>query len=315
MKTKFIAPRVWSLALLFFVPLMFLACNRQNEVKSPDQVLIEKLSKRFEEKDYVSSRSLNNPYDQFGIDVAEFRKEISSDPAFRKLIKSQDSKKPKFVHAGLFQFAAANNEKTWGFQNPEDLQLAKSKIQGFQERKGKKFDPEKIDVINGKLISYSRDASGVNEMIEDAFAEKRISEIQSEILKMTFSQITRAADVDEAYAITSTIEHEVINSEINGADKPLILSISSIMAHDFENQLSHLPNLRRSPIFKKTAQAIVIFVAFAAVGAFLGGVWGLITCCAFDDPATNYNNCTWNCVGDSVHDGALVGATLGLAAI
>jgi hypothetical protein len=303
METKFTPTPCFGKFAVFFLCLVFQNCNIQNEAKGPDQILIEKLTNRFKNKDYVTSRSLSNPYDQIGIDIAEFRKEISSDPDFHKFIRLQNFKKPKFLQASLFQFASTSNEETWGIESTEVLQLAMSKIQETKEGQGKSFDREKIDQINDRLVSYSKDASGVNEMLNDGFSEKGLNEVQSKILKMTLSQISKA-DIHETNLINTTVEHEVINSGISETDKAFILSINSIIAHDFEIQFGHLHNgAEQSQIFKKTAQVIIFVASAAAVGAIAGGLVGVIGCCG----SSNTNSCTWNCVADNIYDGAMVG--------
>ncbi|MFM7858238.1 MAG: hypothetical protein ACKO96_41550, partial [Flammeovirgaceae bacterium] len=157
MKTKFTPPPVRSLAMLCFAVLIFTICNGPSQEKSPDQVLIERLTSRLKNKDYVSIRSLNNPYDQIGFKIAEFRQEISNNPNFPKLIRAKNSNKPKIAQAGFFSFVSANDE-TWGIENNENLQMVKSLIQESKERKGEHFNPAKIDQINDRLLNYSKDA-------------------------------------------------------------------------------------------------------------------------------------------------------------
>jgi hypothetical protein len=310
MKTKFIPKKTRCAILLLLFSLVVPACNRQSEIKSPDETLIEKLSDRLEKKDYVSSRSTNNPYDQTGRDAVEFRKFISTDAAFRKQIRLQNSTKLGVVHAGLFQLTSVNSEKNWGIEDPNVLKLIKSKSQEFDERNGKEFDGSRIDKINDELLLYSKDTDGVNKILENGFSKKAISKVQYEILKMTVSQISKA-DVREANSINATVEHEVINSSINDADKAMLLSINSLLANDFEDQLSHLPDFdQKSTVFRKTAQALIVVGIAIAVGAAVGAINGTIVCCGLQN-----NNCKFACVSGYIDDGARLGIGFGLGLI
>lgn len=294
-------------ALILLVALLFSNCNSSNEVKSPEQKLIDRLNQRFDNHNYESIRSLNNPYNLIGIKVEEFRKEFGSK---QKNVRTQTLNRSKLMVSGIFQFSSQNTE-TWGIESETDLQLAKDKINAFQVKSGYEYRDDKIDAINNKLRGYSRDKSGVNSLIEDALAKKEMSEIQSQILKSTISEISKASDVREANSINNTIEFEVINSGISERDKTLILSVNSILANNFKEQLSHLPNNdSQHTIFKKTIQVVLLVVAAAAVGAVAGGVVGWISCCL-----GSYNSCNGDCVVGYIVSGALVGATLGLVAI
>jgi hypothetical protein len=292
--------------LLSFI---FQGCNVQNEVKSPENILIEKIRERLENKDYVLARTLINPYDQIGKDVAEFNREISNDVNLRTRINQQVSNKKLSTYAGFF-LPSSSSGKTWGTTDPEVLNIAKDKIQDFHEKKAKPFDSERIDQINDRLSKYSKDQTGVNEMLEGGFEQDAISLVQYEILKIAVNRISKA-ELVEANAINSTVEHEIILSGIGEDDKALLLSVTSIMTHDFEKQLSNLPNQPGpSQIFRKTAQVIIAVVIAAAVGAVLGGIAGSVICCLVQT-----NNCRFSCVADYIHDGAELGLTFGLIAL
>lgn len=277
--------------------------------------MINTLNERFNSRNFESTRSLENPYNQISKDLVKFREELLQDSEFSKLIKSQNYRKPNLAQAGLFTFTSNSEKSTWGIQDPDILQLAKSKIRESNERNGKSFDAAKIDQINDKLVSYSKDAVGVANILDDGLHEKGLSEIQHDVLKLIVSQISKA-DLHEAQLINTTVEHEVINSTINQNDKALILTINSILAQDVQEKLGKLSNSSNQGnegvfFYRKTAAVIIVFIAATAVGAVVGGIIGLIGCCGdFNNPSA----CTFNCVAENIGDGARLGMQVGLLA-
>jgi len=257
-------------------------------------------------------RSLNNPYDQIGLDIAEFREEISTNQNFQKVIHSKKSNNNvEIARAGFFSFTSAKNE-TWGIENKENLEMAKSLIQESKERKGEPFNPAKIDQINDRLLNYSKDAEGANQMLEDGFKEKGLSKVQYQVLKLAHSQFSKA-ELREASLINNTVEYEVINSGISETDKALLLSVTSVTAHDFTRQLSKLPQFSNSnPLYKNAAAVIIVVKIALGVGAVVGGIIGVIGCCG---DFNNQSNCNFNCVAENIADGARYGVIAALAFI
>lgn len=150
-------------------------------------------------------------------------------------------------------------------------------------------------------------------MVEDAYDEKKLTKVQMQLLKITATSIAKASDVREASSINATIESEVFGSGIAQNDKNLVLSVNSILAYNFQDQISRLPPLsgkESNTIYKKVVAVVIIVVAAAAVGAVAGGIVGLISCCVFQ--AGYQAGCDWNCIGPWVREGAILGGTLGL---
>ncbi|MFM7428398.1 MAG: hypothetical protein ACKO1F_00695, partial [Flammeovirgaceae bacterium] len=93
-------------------------------------------------------------------------------------------------------------------------------------------------------------------------------------------------------------------------DKALLLSVTSVMAHDFTAQLSKLPQFNSlSPLYKNAAAVIIVVGIALGVGAVVGGIIGVIGCCG---DFNNQSNCNFNCVAENIADGARYGVIAAL---
>ncbi len=273
---------------------------------------MSRINERLKNKDYVTRR-VANPFDDLGKEVEIFRKGFNAATQARK-VKGKSFPQSRTAYASFFTFAS-NTKDSWGFDDAAEFDFAKEYIDTYFEGNGQSYDPARLIPINDNLTKYSRNIDGIKEMVEDAYDEKKLTNIQAQLLKITATSIAKASDAREASSINATIESEVFGSGIAQNDKNLVLSVNSILAYNFQDQISRLPPLsgkESNTICKKVVAVVIIVVAAAAaaVGAVAGGIVGLISCCVFQ--AGYQASCDWNCIGPYVREGAILGGTLGL---
>lgn len=285
----------FTVASLFCLLFLISNCANQNEVKSPEQKLIDKINYRLENKDFVKSHLLTNRYRQISNDISSFRTFITSHPQLRA------------VHTSFIPIA---NSTVLGMQNPNDIQLIKSSLQEYYSQTGEAFSESDFYATNERLNRYTSDDVGVNNLFEDALKEKSLSPTQSVILKTLLSNIASAKSVNEANAVNKTIEYEVISSGITESDKALILTTNSVFNENLQRQIAKTSESEGNFYsFQKTAVVAVIFlvvVVRVAVAAVVGAITGSLFCCLIQD------DCSWNCIAPRVRNSVLT--TIGRAA-
>ncbi len=280
-------------AIMFFcVLLLHSNCSNHMEVKSPGQQLVEKIKSRLTNKDFVKSSAHQNPYNQISSDIEKFRKFVTFRPDY-KAVNSH--------------FLNISTPTKLGMQNPHDVELVKSSLLEYYTQTGETFNETDFYTTNDRLNRYTNDDTGVNSLLEDALAEKSISQTQNDVLRMLLSKIASAKSLTEADNINKTIEYEVIQSGINENDRALILTTNSIFNENLQNQIARDRNGVSS--FRKTAAVAVIIlvtVIKVAVAAVVGAITGSVICCLIQD------DCSWNCIGPRVRNSVLT--TVGRAA-
>lgn len=291
------------------IGLLLIACNGSHEGTVPEQTLLDKLSVRFENNNYISSHNLLNPYDGIGKRVENFNKEILKEKRTSKTYATIGDK--KFLQAAGILHFTSNDRKTWGVKDPDAFQNGLSKLKKIKERNGETLDTKRYTAINDELNSYYKDESGVSEILDDAFKKKAISHLQRKILISTMTEMSQATTRNEMASINSTVEYEVLNSDISEKDKALILSINSLVKYRLDLNFGGLSSndwSAPSEVFRAVAaETIVAIVVGVVIGAVAGTVIGLIPCCVIQSPG---DSCDWSCIAPYTEDGAIVGGIL-----
>ncbi|MFM7429440.1 MAG: hypothetical protein ACKO1F_06020 [Flammeovirgaceae bacterium] len=124
-----------SILSFFCILLLSSNCSNHNEVKSPEQQLIEKINFRLENRDFVKSHNLVNPYNQISDGIRDLRKFVNSHPQFK----------------AVSNFTNVAGSTVLGMQNPNDIQLVKSSLQEYYQQTGGSFSESDFYSINDRL--------------------------------------------------------------------------------------------------------------------------------------------------------------------
>jgi hypothetical protein len=273
-------------------------CNAPNEIQSPNQRLLNSIDNRLSGKD-LQTASLENPYDVVGIELEQFHRKLSSEystnqqRAFLPILQNSQAT------AGFF--TTVSNRAKWGVTDRSTFQNVVDEVKEFQLGQKIGFDDKRLTSINSHLASYTKDDSGFNEMLNDGVKNGNLSNTAEKVLRMTLTHVSAAKSVEEALMINSTVEHEVLQSEIDPKDRAILLSVNSILRHTIAGA-----NSRSVPDGpgqnQKVAQVVVVVIVAAIVavaGYVSGGIVGAASCCLFQ------GNCTWDCISPYARDGAL----------
>jgi hypothetical protein len=291
-------------SILFLLLLFAFSCKESSrDFTASQQSVLDKLSARFESRDYIYQNPIANPFDEgVGKNVFDFHSKV----------RSQNIKKtsPQMLDAGIFQFAS-ESPKSWGIEDTDQFNQALQTIKEFDREKGITFDSASLVRINLKLTAFARTVEGANNLIEHCYQQNAITDFQRNVLKSTFIQMSKASSLSEASAINETVEFEIANSGIEEQEKDFLLTMTSAIDHSIKERLLAYYYDGHPSLAAEAVVVIVIDVAIAVgIGAAVGGVVGTTSCCLGSN-----NSCSWSCVSTYVGNGALVGLTAGLVQI
>lgn len=290
--------------MLFLLLSFAFSCKESSrDFTASQQSVLDKLSARFEMRDYIYQNPIVNPFDDgVGKNVFEFHSKVRSKNFKKTSLQTLD--------AGFFQFTSGA-PKSWGMEDTDQLKQALRAIKEFDEEKGISFDSSSLVRINSKLTAFARTVEGANNLIEYCYQQNAITAFQRNVLKSTFLQMSKASSLNEASAINETVEFEIAQSGIEDKEKNFLLTMTSAIDHSIREQLLAYYSDGHPALAAAAVVAIVIDVAIAVgIGAAVGGVVGTASCCLGSS-----NSCSWNCVSTYVGNGALVGLTVGLVQI
>jgi hypothetical protein len=277
--------------LLSFI---FQGCNVQNEVKSPGDLLLEKLEDRFESRDYKVTGRIDNPYEKLGNQIAAFKENIRKDKEFLQQLGRE--KREKVSEASFFKFVSGDAGKL-GIENPEVLEIVKEKVETFTESTGNKFNEGTFYKLNNEFLSYPANRSGRNEMLEKTLNNDKFSETQRNVGKNIVRQVNAAAGLIEQLAAVQAIEKDIYESKIEKTDKDFLLFICALLEEDFKLQLGH-------GYVKKVAVEAIVTIVVVVVGALTGAAM-ICTSCG-NGPVKSLSDCpTWCWLTGAVLGGAL----------
>lgn len=290
--------------VLFLLLLFALSCKESSrDFTVSQQSVLDKLTGRFESRDYIYQNPITNPFDDgVGKNVFDFHFKV----------RSQNFKKtsPQTLDAGFYQFTS-KAPKSWGMEDTDLLNQTLRTIKEFDKERGIRFDSVSLVRINSKLTAFARTVEGANSLIEYCYQQNAITAFQRRVLKSTLLQMSKASSLSEASAINETVEFEIANSGIEDKEKNFLLTMTSAIDHSIKEQLLAYYNDGHPRLAAAAVVAIVIDVAIAVgIGAVVGAVVGTASCCLGSS-----NSCSWNCVSTYVGNGALVGLTVGLVQI
>jgi hypothetical protein len=278
--------------LLSFI---FQGCNVQNEVKSPGDLLLEKLEDRFESRDYKVTGTVDNPFEKLGKQVAAFKDDIRKDKGFLQQLGRE--KREKVSEASFFKFVSGDAGKL-GIEDPEVLEIVKEKVETFTESTGNEFNEETFYKLNNEFLSYPANRSGPNEMLEKTLNNDKFSETQRNVGKSIVRQVNAAAGLVEQLAAVQAIEKDIYESKIEKTDKDFLLFICALLEEDFKLQLGQ-------GYVKKVAVETIVTIVIVVVGALTGAA--LICTQCGNGPVKTLSDCPTSCW----LTGAVVGGLFG----
>ncbi|MDZ4713890.1 MAG: hypothetical protein SH819_00330 [Cytophagales bacterium] len=280
-------------------------CTKFEERDLKKQDLVSRLKDRMKTRDLLTTHALVNHYDQIGKDVLEFRKNIHRKGGPSYPIASIKRAPIRTHAAGIFSFVTSSDEPTLGIQDPKALASILSEMEGIHRENGTAFDASLAERINEKMNDYPRDFMNDTGMYSKILDIDGVTDSQKEVLEILIDQISTARDVKELKAINTTVEYEVINSDLPESDKGLILSVNSIFNHNIQSPSGTLADFSSGePLFQKTAVVLAvvwIFLQPVLVGAVVGGAIAAVDCCLL------MNSCNWDCISQGVYLGAQLG--------
>ena len=260
--------------LLILLTQFIFACT-ENSVTDPAEDLLNNLSRRLEQKDYVSSSEFgkSNPYEEIGTKL---------EVVYHNLLKYPLAEDHGFIYGNVL--VSSDKAKHKHVKEITRIEL---------EKAGITYSEEFIDQTAEKLSGYAFTSEDMTRYFQDAEESQTLTPLEHKIFMLQMRAISVSKTNSRLQDILRTVEFEVIQSGIETSSKNKILLVNAVVRN-----LVNIPSISMngavpnffSGHFQQTTPVVVgtFLVLFAVVT--------LIT--AFTSP-TCYAACQNQMVGNA----------------
>lgn len=263
----------------FVLFIVFLGCAQNENDSNASEHLLNNLSERFKQNDYVKVADMGfvNPHEQIGKNVEDL---------FQKMIKHP-------LYEEISELPYNETAPTLGIKDPKKLLLAKAMCTEVLNSEGYSILEKQLDDMNSWLSKYALNSEGVITLFNDAEKDKALTFLEHELIKLQLQEVTTAKTYSQIQDISSTTEFEIYNSQLPDNDKSKLLVLNSVIRNVFNRLTPQIGKLNvppilfsEDPIFLQTAGTEYVVVG---VVLLIAAVNGWIT--AYNNP-----NCTAPCI-------------------